>query len=65
MIGYLEGISGKKMELHYGLERKGDVKHSRADISKITQYLDYKPLIRFEDGLRIVYKWYKRRSTKT
>mgnify|MGYP000721609345 CR=1 FL=1 len=59
MVSMLEGISGKKVKVNYGPERPGDVKHSRADISKITELLDYQPEVRFEEGLKEVYEWYK------
>jgi UDP-N-acetylglucosamine 4-epimerase len=36
----------------YGPERKGDVKHSLADISKAKQLLGYEVLVGVEEGLR-------------
>jgi len=55
----LNTISGKSIKANYGPERKGDVKHSKADISKIKSLLDYKPKVYFEEGLSQVYTWYK------
>lgn len=34
-------ISGKSIEPKYGPERVGDVRHSKADISKIERLLKY------------------------
>jgi len=59
MVGYLEVITGRKTGVHYGPERKGDVKHSRADISKIEKLLDYEPEVRFQEGIKKVYNWYQ------
>ena len=38
--------------------RKGDVMHTRADISKIKEELGYEPLVRFWDGLDRTIKWW-------
>ena len=46
------------MIANYLPERKGDVKHSKADISKIINLLNYKPEFHFRKGLELVYKWY-------
>ena len=58
MVEMLNMISDKGIKPIYGPERAGDVKHSKADISKIESYLNYKPQVYFEDGLRHVYQWY-------
>lgn len=59
MLGLLKEISGKDINAVYKSERLGDVKHSKADISKISQKLGYKPLVSFRDGLKNVYEWYE------
>jgi UDP-N-acetylglucosamine 4-epimerase len=59
MVDYLKKISSNPINTNYGPERKGDVKHSKADISKIKNMLDYEPNVYFEDGLICVYEWYK------
>lgn len=58
MVKALQEISGKDIQPIYGPERPGDVKHSEADISKITKALNYKPEIYFKEGLKNVYRWY-------
>lgn len=62
MIEMLNVISGKDISANYGPERKGDVKHSKASIEKITALLNYKPEFRFQKGLEIVFDWYKLNS---
>jgi len=47
MIESLQEISSKNIISNYGLERKGDVKHSKAYISKISNLLGYKPQVKF------------------
>jgi UDP-N-acetylglucosamine 4-epimerase len=43
----------------YAPERKGDIKHSNADISKARALLGYDPKWSFEDGIREAIQWYK------
>lgn len=47
------------MQPLFGPERKGDVKHSLADISKAKQFLGYNPVVNVEEGLRKTFNWYK------
>lgn len=59
MIELLKKLSGNYIkDVKYAAERSGDVKHSMASIEKARKLLEYSPNIRFNDGLRIVYKWY-------
>lgn len=59
LIAYLQKISGKKIDAEYGPERAGDVKHSKADITKISEKLNYKPSVYFREGIEKIYHWYK------
>lgn len=59
MIEALQQISGKNIQPIYGPERPGDVKHSKADISKIEKKLGYDPKVYFREGLKNVYEWYE------
>ncbi len=59
MITMLNQLSGQQIAPIYGPERKGDVKHSKASIDKISKILNYEPQFRFQKGLEIVFKWYK------
>ncbi|HEY0740148.1 MAG TPA: NAD-dependent epimerase/dehydratase family protein [Chryseosolibacter sp.] len=61
MIQILCEVSGKKIQAMYGPERAGDVKHSKADISKIKSMLGYNPTVYFSEGLKRVYQWYRQR----
>lgn len=46
------------VEPRYGPFRPGDVRHSLADISKVTSQLGYKPEFHVEEGLRRALGWY-------
>ena len=50
---------GKDIEPIFGSDRKGDIKHSNADISKARQLLGYEPTHNFEQGLKEAIAWYK------
>jgi UDP-N-acetylglucosamine/UDP-N-acetylgalactosamine 4-epimerase len=48
----------------YREERKGDVRHSLANISKANALIGYKPAFSVLEGLGIAYSWYKENSKK-
>jgi UDP-N-acetylglucosamine 4-epimerase len=50
---------GKNTEPVFGPERKGDIKHSHADIEKAKKLLGYAPDWSFKDGIREAIDWYK------
>ena len=50
---------GIDIEPIYGPDRKGDIKHSNADISKAKRFLGYDPKWSFERGIEAAIEWYK------
>lgn len=60
LVEMLGEISGNSIFANYLPERKGDVKHSKADITKISNLLKYKPIVNFREGMEIVYNFYKK-----
>ena len=46
-------------EATYAPPRKGDVMHSRADVSKARELMGYRVLVSFEEGLRRTVEWYR------
>jgi UDP-N-acetylglucosamine 4-epimerase len=62
IIELLKKITGKGLVPLYKPERLGDVKHSKASIELIKNKLGYDPLFRFEEGLKLVYNYYKEHS---
>lgn len=47
----------------YGPERKGDIKHSNADISKAQSLLEYNPDWSFQRGIDAAIEWYRENLT--
>ncbi|MBR4657465.1 MAG: SDR family oxidoreductase [Oscillospiraceae bacterium] len=50
---------GVDLEPIYGPDRKGDIKHSNADISKARRLLGYDPDWSFERGIQAAIEWYR------
>ena len=50
---------GKDIEPIFGPDRKGDIKHSNADISKAKEMLGYNPEWSFKKGIVAAIEWYK------
>ena len=50
---------GVQVEPIFGPDRKGDIKHSNADISKARRLLGYDPDWSFERGIQAAIEWYK------
>jgi UDP-N-acetylglucosamine 4-epimerase len=55
----IKEIAGSDLAPKYGPERKGDVKHSLADISKAKSFLGYEPKVDIRQGLKIAFEWYR------
>ena len=55
---------GKKIEPNFGPDRKGDIKHSNADISKARNLLGYDPDYDFAKGIALAIDWYKEDLSK-
>ncbi len=55
----LTAALGVNIEPIFGPDRKGDIKHSNADISKARELLGYNPEYSFDDGIKLAIKWYK------
>jgi UDP-N-acetylglucosamine 4-epimerase len=56
----IKEIAGSDLAPKYGPERRGDVRHSLADISKAGRLLDYRPAVSVREGLKITFEWYRR-----
>ena len=64
MVNILENVSSRTLNVNYGPERPGDVKHSLADISKAKELLGYEPEVMFEEGLEKAYQYYLEEYSK-
>jgi UDP-glucose 4-epimerase len=48
-----------QLRVEHAPPRAGDIRHSRADISRARRDLGYEPSITFEDGLKRTLQWYR------
>jgi nucleoside-diphosphate-sugar epimerase len=62
LVEIIKGILGYDGECVYDQERRGDVRHSLADISKARRILGYEPLVDLETGLERTIGWFKASS---
>ena len=59
IVANINVLLGTSIEPEYQPPRKGDVRHSLADISEARALLGYEPTILFPEGLRRSIDWYK------
>jgi nucleoside-diphosphate-sugar epimerase len=52
LLDVLSGITGVETEVDFAPERSGDVRHSRADISRAKALLGYEPATDLQQGLK-------------
>ncbi len=60
LVQKINDILGKSILPEYTNPMAGDIKHSYATIEAAGRYLGYKPLVDFDEGLRITIDWYRR-----
>ena len=58
VLKLLEKITGSKINAKYEPPRTGDIKDSQADISRARDLLGYRPIVDFEQGLKLTWDWY-------
>jgi len=56
----IKEVAGSDLAPKYGPERKGDVKHSLADIGRAHSLLGYEPPVSVHEGLKITFEWYRK-----
>ena len=59
LVAALNRLLGAKLQPVHGPTRAGDVKFSKADISRTRRDLGYKPDVTFDDGLERTLRWYQ------
>jgi UDP-glucose 4-epimerase len=60
----LKQMTGYSGTAHRGPERKGDIKHSLADIALAEKLMGYKPVLGFKEGLSRTVAWYRTQTSK-
>jgi len=61
----LKELSGSDLSPRFIESRVGDVRDSLADIAKASNLIGYNPDVRFADGLRRTYNWFKTKYNLT
>ncbi|WP_161891118.1 SDR family oxidoreductase [Pontibacter russatus] len=56
----INALAGSNIEAQYRPERKGDIKHSLADIGKANRLFGYAPEYSVSEGLKLTYDWYSK-----
>lgn len=58
VVHTIRELLGKDIQPEYLPPRKGDIKHSLADVSRAKELIGYEPLVTFDDGVRRAIDWY-------
>ncbi len=59
LVAALNRLLGTDRPPRHGPPRTGDIRHSRADISRARADLGYEPAVSLEDGLEQTLRWYR------
>lgn len=59
LLEVLTKCAGVDVEPEFAPTRKGDVRHSMADISRARELLGFEPEVSFADGLQRTFDWYR------
>lgn len=65
LIELIERELGKKASMKRLPEQPGDVHRTYADIGKAERFLQYRPKVSIEHGIRLFVDWYKERKSRT
>lgn len=64
LVAALNRVLGTQLKPVHGPARVGDVRNSRADISRACRELGYAPVVPFEEGLARTLAWYRETAQK-
>jgi len=62
LVAALNRLLGTRLVPKHGPPRSGDVRYSRADISRARRDLGYEPTVAFEQGLEQTLRWYRQKA---
>ena len=57
VIEIIGQITGRELKVDYEAKQKGDVRHTKADMTKAEEKLGYKPKMSIREGLQTEYDW--------
>ena len=63
IVSELNKILKTNIKAKYAPKRKGDVRKTRADISKMKRLLGIKKVIGFEEGIKLTVEWFRKVAT--
>ncbi len=55
-------LTGQNVEAIHAAARAGDIRHSRADISRAREILNWSPSVTFPEGLERTIEWYRKEA---
>lgn len=55
----IAALAGVAVGVQYGISRMGDILHSLSSIQRAREILGFQPEVRFEEGLRRTFDWYR------
>lgn len=58
IVKVLEKMLNRELKVRHTAARAGDVRKTKADITKARKYLRYKPLTGFEEGMYKTFQWF-------
>ncbi len=61
----IQDITDTDSDIVHTDERTGDIEHSKADISKADQQLEYEPTVSLREGLEHTVEWYRQRRASS
>ena len=59
LLAELCRVAGRNVEPLYAPVRKGDVRHSLADVGRAKSILGFRPSVGFAEGIQRTYDWYR------
>ena len=59
LVKAISALSGRPLQTAFGPPREGDIRHSRADISRAASEIGYCPNVTFENGLQRTFEGYR------
>jgi UDP-N-acetylglucosamine 4-epimerase len=62
LLSTIQDLTGTKVRPLFNPERPGDIRHSLADISRLSLHYGYKPQYSLRSGLGLTYPWYRNRA---
>jgi UDP-N-acetylglucosamine 4-epimerase len=58
LFSFLQQLASSSIAPQYVAERSGDIRNSLANISKASNLLNYHPVFKIEEGLKITFDWF-------